>query len=206
MNSISNVIESKRFNLYSGAILAACFGTFAFAHFDKYLETYELTLLLVVISETLTALFFIFRSNPSSVSSYTFDWLVAIIGSFAPLFFRPAEWGIFPLANLIVIIGTILQICSLISLNRSFAIVAAKREIKTSWMYSVVRHPLYTSYSLLFGGYILVHTTLQNLLVYLIMMAFLCIRIFREEKHLAYDATYKDYMSNVRYRLIPFIF
>jgi len=47
-----------------------------------------------------------------------------------------------------------------------FAIVAAKREIKTEWMYRIVRHPIYASYILTFGCYVLVHTTLANLLVY----------------------------------------
>lgn len=206
MSSLLRIVESPRFNVYSGALLAALFGIFAYTHFSKFQETYEWALLLVVISETLTAGFFIFRSNPKTVSATPSDWVVAVIGSFAPLFFRPAEWGILPMASILIVIGTMLQIVSLISLNRSFAVVAAKREIKTSWMYRIVRHPLYASYSLLFGGYVLAHTTLMNLLVYTILIVFLCIRVFREEKHLAQDQTYRTYMFNVRYRLIPFVF
>lgn len=206
MSTLTSILESKRFNVYSGALLATLFGIFAYAHFSKFQETYEWALLLVVISETLTAGFFIFRSNPKTVSATPSDWMVAIIGSFAPLFFRPAEWGIFPMASILIVVGTMLQIISLISLNRSFALVAAKREIKTNWMYRIVRHPLYASYSLLFGGYVLVHTTWLNLLVYAVMMIFLCLRIFREESHLAQDQTYRTYMFNVRYRLIPFVF
>ena len=110
------------------------------------------------------------------------------------------------MASSLIVLGTTLQIISLISLNRSFAIVAAKREIKTEWMYRIVRHPLYASYALLFGGYVLVHTTLLNLLVYTVMMIFLCIRIFREERHIAQDPSYCIYMFDVRYRLIPFVF
>lgn len=206
MSSLLKITASKRFNVYSGALLAALFGTFAYVHFSKFQETNEWTLLLVVVSETLTAAFFICRSHPKTVSATPSDWLVAIIGSFAPLFFRPAEWGILPVASILIVLGTLLQIISLISLNRSFAIVAAKREIKTEWMYRIVRHPLYASYSLLFGGYLLVHTTLTNLVVYTVMMIFLCIRIFREESHLALDPSYRTYMVDVRYRLIPFVF
>lgn len=206
MDLLPNIIASKRFNIYSGAFLAVLFGTFAYAHFIKFEQTLQWSLLLVIVSETLTALFFIFRSNPKTVSTTLSDWLVAIIGSFAPLFFRPAEWGILPAASILIVLGTLLQIISLISLNRSFAIVAAKREIKTEWMYRIVRHPLYASYSLLFGGYLLVHSTLTNLLVYIIMMIFLCLRIYREENHLSQDPGYRSYMSDVRYRLIPFVY
>ncbi len=206
MNALSRIIESPRFNVYSGALLATLYGLFAYAHFSRFQETDEWALLLVVIAETLGAIFFICRSSPQTVSTTPSDWLVAIIGTFAPLFLRPAEWGILPAASILIMVGTMLQIISLISLNRSFALVAAKREIKTNWMYRIVRHPLYASYSVLFGGYVLMHTTFMNLLVYIVTMLFLCIRIFREEKHLAQDQTYRTYMFNVRYRLIPFVF
>ena len=206
MNSLSEILQSRRAHVYSGMLLAVLFGCFAYAHFSKFQETREWALLLVVISETLTAGFFIFRSNPKTVSLAPSDWLVAIAGSFAPLFLRPATWGIFPAAGIVIVLGTMLQIISLLSLNRSFALVAAKREIKTAWMYRIVRHPLYASYFLLFGGYVLVHTTLANLLVYAITMGFLCVRIFREERHLALDPAYRAYMLEVRHRLVPFVF
>lgn len=206
MSTYHNILHSKRFNFYSGLILAILFSSFAYAHLVKYLETGELSLLLVIISETLTTLFFIFRSNPKTVSVVPSDWLVAIVGSFAPLFLRPTTYGVLPQAELLLVFGTMLQIAGLISLNRSFAIVAAKREIKTSLMYCIVRHPLYASYFLIFGGYVLVHTTASNIIVFIITMLFLGARIFREEKHLSLDPVYRNYMLNVRYRVIPYVF
>lgn len=149
---------------------------------------------------------YIFRTMPQTISVNLFDWIVAIGGIFSPLFFRPALERILPLANIMIIAGAFFQILSIISLNRSFALVAAKREIKTGWMYRIVRHPLYASYCLVFLGYVLTNTTLPNVLVYMIAMVFLCIRIFREEKHIALDPLYREYMLKVHYRLIPFIF
>lgn len=206
MNTLPIILQSSRFNLYSGALLAAFFGIFAYAHFIIFLDTGKLSLLLVIISETLTTALFIFRSNPKTVSMIPSDWLVAIIGSFAPLFLRPADYGVLPQAEILIVLGTILQTAGLISLNRSFAIVAAKREIKTGWMYRIIRHPLYASYFLIFGGYVLVHTTATNLVLFLITMSFLCLRIFREERHLSFDPEYRTYMLKVRYRIIPYIF
>lgn len=206
MNLQSEILQSQRANVYSGMLLATLFGFFAYAHFSKFQETQELTLLLMVISETLAAAFFIFRSGPKTVSVVPFDWLIAIAGTFAPLFLRPATWGVLPAGNVAIALGTALQIISLLSLNRSFALVAAKREIKTSWMYRIVRHPLYASYFLIFTGYVLAHTTTANLLVYFVTMGCLCVRIFREERHLALDPSYRAYMLEVRYRLVPFVF
>lgn len=206
MSTFPIILQSSRFNLYCGALLAAIFSIFAYAHFIIFLDTGKLSLLLVIISEALTIAFFIFRSNPKTVSIIPFDWLVAIIGSFAPLFFRPADYGVLPQAEILIVLGTILQTAGLISLNRSFAIVAATRELKTGWMYRIIRHPLYASYFLIFGGYVLVHTTATNLVFFLITMSFLCLRIFSEERHLSFDPKYRSYMLKVSYRIIPYIF
>jgi protein-S-isoprenylcysteine O-methyltransferase Ste14 len=206
MNLQSRILQSERANVYSGMLLATLFGFFAYAHFSKFQATREWALLLMVVSETLTAAFFVFRSGPKTVSESPFDWLIAIAGTFAPLFLRPVSWGVFPAGSIAIALGTALQIVSLLSLNRSFALVAAKREIKTSWMYRIIRHPLYGSYFLIFTGYVLAHTTATNLLVYCLTMGFLCMRIFREERHLSADPSYRAYMLEVRYRLVPFVF
>jgi protein-S-isoprenylcysteine O-methyltransferase Ste14 len=94
----------------------------------------------------------------------------------------------------------------MVSLNRSFAIVPANREIKTAGMYRFVRHPLYASYLVMLTSYVLANTTFENVLVFAFVMGCMFIRMFREEKHLALDAEYRNYMRKVRYRLIPFIF
>lgn len=206
MSTLPIILQSSRFNLYSGALMATILGFFAYAHFIVFLDTGKLSLLIVIISEALTTAFFVFRSNPKTVSVIPSDWLVAIIGTFSPLFLRPTDYGVLPQAEILIALGTILQIAGLISLNRSFALVAAKREIKTGWMYRIIRHPLYASYFLIFGGYVLVHTTATNLVLFLIAMSFLCLRIFREERHLSLDPVYRSYMQSVRYRVIPYIF
>ncbi|MBK6959267.1 MAG: isoprenylcysteine carboxylmethyltransferase family protein [Nitrosomonas sp.] len=206
MSTLPAILQSSRLNLYSGALMATIYVFFVYAHFTKFLETSSLSLLLVIISETLTIVFFVCRSNPKTVSIIPYDWMVAIVGSFAPLFLRPGEQGVLPQAEVLIALGTLLQIAGLISLNRSFALVAAKRQIKTKWMYGIIRHPLYASYLLVFGGYVLVHTSIANLIVFTIMMTFLCLRIFREEEHLSLDPQYRNYMQKVRYRIIPYVF
>ncbi|MDD2659473.1 MAG: methyltransferase [Methylococcales bacterium] len=206
MNTLTATLQSRWAHIFSGVFLALIYASFAYAHMLKFLKTHDWPLLLFCFSETLVVAFYIFREKPKTISVNPLDWLVAIGGTFMPLFFRPALWGVLPLAKIAIITGAFFQILSMISLNRSFALVAAKREIKTAWMYRIVRHPLYASYCLIFIGYVLTNTTLYNVLVYLLAMGFLCIRIFQEEKHLALDPLYREYMLKVRYRIIPFIF
>lgn len=203
---MNGFLHSKLMNMTAGALLAAIWSLFAYAHWLGFLSTRQWPLLLFCLSETLGVLFYLFRSRPRTVSVRLSDWSVAIAGTFTPLLFRPASEGVWPAADNLIVAGALFQMLSILSLNRSFALVAAKREIKTAWMYRVVRHPLYASYCLIFTGYLLAHTTQANLLVYLAAMFFLCERIFREESHIGCDPAYREYMQKVHYRLIPFVF
>lgn len=206
MNRIAAILQARCAHIFSGVFLGVIWAIFAYTHMEGFLKTHQWPLLLFCFSETLVVIFYIFRNKPKTISVEPIDWVVAIGGTFSPLFFRPALEEAFPLANIAIIVGALFQILSVISLNRSFALVAAKREIKTTWMYRIVRHPLYASYSLVFIGYVLTNATLSNFLVYLIAMGFLCVRIFREEKHIALDPLYREYMHKVQYRLIPYVF
>jgi protein-S-isoprenylcysteine O-methyltransferase Ste14 len=198
--------RSKRLNLYSGFILALAYAVFASAHLVSYRRSHDWTLLLFCISEAIVIIFLIFRTIPQTVSTVRLDWVVGIAGTFIPMLLRPASWGILPLAKYAIAVGLVLQVAGLLSLNRSLAIVAAKREIKTGGLYRFVRHPLYAAYVLMYSGYVLNNTTLANLTIYVVMFVLLMVRVFREEAHLALDPHYRDYMRRVPYRIIPFVF
>jgi protein-S-isoprenylcysteine O-methyltransferase Ste14 len=179
---------------------------FGYRHILAFSATGEWSYFFLCISETLTVGFLLIRTYPKSVSKIPLDWIVAVVGTFSTLLFLPTTWGILPSAKYAIAIGTLLQIFGMISLNRSFAIVAAKREIKTKGMYRFVRHPLYASYLLTYSGYVLANAGFENLMIYIFAIGCMVLRIFREENHLSVDNTYADYMQRVRYRMIPFIF
>ncbi|SMF10945.1 methyltransferase family protein [Pseudogulbenkiania subflava] len=206
MITLPGLLYSKRFNLYVGAVFSLVWWMFSYAHLTRFQQTHDVALIVVVFSETLTAVLFFVRSSPKTISLAPGDWLIGVAGSYLPMLFRPAPWGVMPAASMLVLIGTALQIVGLLSLNRSFAIVAAKREIKTSGMYRLVRHPIYASYFLVFAGYVLQNTSPANALVYALLLLLLLTRIVREERHLALDPAYREYMLTVRYRLIPFVY
>lgn len=206
MKQALRVADSKVINMLIGLAMASLWGLFAYRHLMAFSDAGDWTYLVVCFSETLTAGLFLFRSAPVTVSKDPLDWLFALGGTFTALLFAPSAWGILPAAKILVVLGTVMQIFGLISLNRSFALVAAKREIKTRGMYHYIRHPLYSSYLIIFTGYILANTTWMNFALYVMTMAFLFVRLQREEKHLSLDPKYAEYMLLVRYRVIPYIF
>ncbi|MFS0756276.1 methyltransferase [Noviherbaspirillum sp. 1P10PC] len=206
MNRLSTMGSHPITQIAAAALLIPMWAWFGYRHIVAFSVTDEWSYLFLCISETLTVGFLLIRTYPKSVSKIPLDWIVAIVGTFSTLLFLPATWGILPSAKYAIALGTLLQIFGMISLNRSFAIVAAKREIKTKGMYRFVRHPLYASYLLTYSGYLLANTNFENLMIYLFAIGCMVLRIFREENHLSVDQGYAAYMRRVRYRIIPFLF
>lgn len=202
----TRVTRSNHVPLFVGMLLAFAWGMFSYAHLLGFKETGDWSYLLFCTAETLAAGLFLVRSEAVTVSRAPLDWVLAISATFTPLLFTPATWGILPQAKLLLIFGSSLQIVGLLSLNRSFGLVPAKREIKTAGLYRIVRHPLYASYFISFTGYLLANTSIVNFVVYASALCLLYFRLLREEKHLALDLEYRAYMKRVRYRLVPLIF
>lgn len=200
------LLYSKKIGFLLGIFFAWAWGTFSYIHLLKFQASSDWSYLLFFVAETLAAVFFLVRSEPVTVSDDPVDWILAISATFAPFLMTPATWGIFPQAKLLVIAGSGLQIAGLISLNRSLALVPAKRELKTAGMYGLVRHPLYASYLLSYTGYALANTSLSNIFISAMGLGLLLFRLQREEKHLAQDVQYRAYMQRVKYRVIPLIY
>lgn len=192
--------------LLAGAVLAFVWGLFSYLHWFAFKATGEWSYLLFCASESLSAVLFLIRSDAITVSDAPIEWTAAISATFAPFLFAPAAWGLLPQAKLLIVAGFSFQIVGLISLNRSYGIVPARRAIKTSGLYRFVRHPLYSSYFISFSGYLLANTSVANLVVYVTTISLLIFRLLREEQHLAMDPEYRAYMRRVKHRLVPLIF
>lgn len=205
MYQVSSLFNSRLANLIGSLALAALWCLFALTHIKTWHIFGDWTYLVFCGAETLTALFFLFRSSPKAVSSNPWDWLAGVAGTFAPLLFEPAEWGLLPEAKHFLVFGCVLQIAGMLSLNRSFGLIAARRAIKTEGLYRIVRHPLYSSY--LLGGiaYALSNSSWRNLAVACTVIMLL-LRILREERVLRQDEAYHSYIKQVPYRLIPLVY
>ena len=206
MHTLATLCHTRGASLLTSITMACLWTFFAGAHVVGYLHSNDWSYLLFCAAETLAALFFIVRSAPVSVSTDAGDWLLAIGATFAPFFLSPADMAIWPGARYLLAVGSLLQIAGLLSLNRSFGLVAAQREIKTGGVYRVIRHPLYASYLISLSGYLLANTSLANTIIYVATMTMMVMRLLREERFLSTDVRYRVYMRQVKYRLLPFIF
>lgn len=188
-----------------GLLVTILWSFFAYRHFDAFQKTGEWTYLLFGTSEAVTVLLFAMRTAPKTISEDPLDWLFAIGGTFVPLAFAPANFGVLPMAKHLISAAMVMQILGLLSLNRSFALVAARRELKFGGMYRFMRHPLYASYIVMLTGYVLANTTLTNAAIYFLTLGLLSARMMREEKHLSQDPAYCAYMQSVPFRILPFV-
>jgi len=132
--------------------------------------------------------------------------VLAWCGTILPLLLRPTTLAHMPIAllgNALQLLGGVLVLAATLRLGRSFGIVAANRGIQTGGLYRVVRHPIYAAYMLAFGGFVLAHPSLNNVVILTSWLIVQVLRVRAEERLLMQDEEYTTYAAQVRYRLIP---
>jgi protein-S-isoprenylcysteine O-methyltransferase Ste14 len=131
--------------------------------------------------------------------------MVAIIGTFTPLMITVSGGTLVSadVGGALMLFGLTIAIAAKISLNRSFGIVAANRGIKCKGPYRIVRHPMYLGYVVTHFGFLLLHFSLANVLVYGVTWTAFALRIRAEESFLKQDDAYRAYSAAVRHRIIP---
>lgn len=193
----------------TNVVLAILFTLFAFAAYTSWRDAGHIQMLILAIQEAIIVWLLISRRRTRDSSTSWSDWLVAILGTAAPLLQRAGE-GPLPQLELagtaIQIVAIGLSVLATVSLGRSFGIVAANRGVQTGGLYRFVRHPLYGSYAIGYIGFLLGNPTLLN--IALIVVSFTCqyLRAVAEERVLSRDPAYQQYLKQVRYRFIPFVF
>lgn len=181
---------------------------------------------LAVLSEGLVVFFMVVRRHTSDVTTRPFDWIVAFIGTTAPMLVGPSAHGLASPAvcAALMLTGLLLGIWGKLILRRSFGLAAANRGVVNSGPYSFVRHPIYAGYLLVYLGFFLLNPEggltvrfpdfsggwvtfiAPNLAIYLTAVVAMVLRVLAEEKVLSQDPAYSAFMSRVRYRLAPGLF
>lgn len=110
------------------------------------------------------------------------------------------------ISTAITLAANILGIITLLNLGRSFGVLIAVRKIKTSGLYSLVRHPMYGTDILLRIGFIVSHFNPLTTFVFVLSTSCYIYRALLEEKFLSRQEAYRLYMKKVRYHFIPGIF
>ncbi|HEY2447012.1 MAG TPA: methyltransferase [Rhizomicrobium sp.] len=163
---------------------------------------------LAVISEGLVVFFILIRRDATEFTVRPADWAIALGGTALALFVKPGGHPFLPgiVGTALMVTGLSLAITSKLTLRRSFGVAAANRGVVLAGPYAFVRHPMYAGYVLVYAGFLLNNPLPWNLAVYAATLSLLVARIAAEERVLAKDPRYADFMSRVRYRLAPGLF
>lgn len=193
--------------ILSNVVLSILFLRFALAHGGSYLQTLRISTLLLFVKVTIDATFYLARRTPRGVSTSPYDWIIALAGTYTLVLFRPVAGGHdLLIGQLLQWTGLLMQICSMLSLNRSVGIVPANRGVKTGGFYRFVRHPLYLSYIVACGGYLVNQFCAFNAWLYLAAISLWVLRLYAEERLLMKSDDYRAYAKRQPYRLVPFVF
>ncbi|MFT5500604.1 MAG: protein-S-isoprenylcysteine O-methyltransferase Ste14 [Woeseiaceae bacterium] len=185
-------------------LLATLFILFAIANAKSFLVNPRLSVFLIVVTETIVAIFLVVRRDPDETHHSWQTWVTTTCGTLAPFLLRPVDaTADVLLGNVFQISGFLLQIFALLALNRCIGLLPAYRGVKSSGLYGLVRHPLYMAYVITFMGYLLNNPSLGNLGIVVGGTGFLVMRIRYEELLLHKYADYVDYASKTRWHLMP---
>lgn len=187
--------------------ILASYGFLSYGLLMNFLQSSRPSSAFFLIFTLIVIVFVLLRPVPKESSMSLYDWMIAMFGTFMPALFRPLPGAhdiIF--FQMVQIIGILVALTGLVSLNKSFGLVAANRGIKTSGLYKYIRHPLYMGYFISYAGFWSQNITMLNTGILLLWAMFEILRIFAEEEFLSKDPAYADYMKKVRWRILPGVF
>jgi protein-S-isoprenylcysteine O-methyltransferase Ste14 len=165
--------------------------------------------MLALLSETAIVFFILIRRPAKHLSTDHGEWMLAFAATAAPLLITartgPVE-ALIPVAVFLWVIGNFVNIAAKLVLRRSFGIAPANRGLKLTGPYRVVRHPMYGGYLLSHIGIFMLMPSWLNLAVYVVAWTAMIRRLGAEERLLGLDPQYREYMGEVRYRLIPGVY
>lgn len=198
-------LKNRKFDLLWVALsLSFALFTWRYAVPDAYTP-----IALFVILHIQAAFIFAVRQPARYSTRRPLEILVTILSLIYFLAFELQSRSSAPVAlagGIVTSVASLLTIVSVQSLGRSFAVLPALRDIRTSGIYRFVRHPIYFSYIIAALGTLMRHPSVYNTGVVLAGIALMLWRVRFEERLLIQDERYRNYMAQVRYRLIPGVF
>jgi protein-S-isoprenylcysteine O-methyltransferase Ste14 len=174
-----------------------------------FLVTGRLTGPLLLASEALVVIMTVFRRAPAAVDRSIRARVLTTLSLLGPPLVRPSI--IAPLAPEVLtvgfsVVGLLVVIAGKISLGRSFGLIPANRGIVSTGLYRLVRHPIYLGYLITHVAFVAANPTIWNVAVLLTADIALLARAVCEEGTLARDEAYRQYQTQVRWRVVPGVF
>ena len=203
---IESLLKSFTFSLF----LCLFWGYFTFGHLRELLKTFDFMELLWLVYNVLISLLFLLRERPVVVSMNLFHWVIALLTSFSGFFFIRenivSNAMILLTSEILLSASILLGICSAFILGRSYDFLPALRQVKTGFIFKIVRHPMYLSSIIIKLGYILKNPSIYNVLLFVLVVILYDKRAKYEENVMSHSDLYNDYLQKVRYRFIPGVY
>jgi protein-S-isoprenylcysteine O-methyltransferase Ste14 len=187
------------------AAIAGLFVVLATRIGREFVETGHVTGLLLLVSELLVVVLTIARRRAAVVDR---TWDARLVAGASMLFvplIRPLGTALLPDLGTAVVsgLGLSVVIAGKLALGRSFGLMPANRGIVSSGIYRIVRHPIYAGYVVTHAAFLAAHLSPLNVLLLVVSDVSLFVRAMYEERTLALDPAYRDYMGRVRWRIVP---
>ena len=196
-------------DMVSRAVIVSLFTMLAARLGMDFLETGRLTGLLLLASEALVVVLTVFRRAPAVVDRSLRARVLTTVSLLGPMLVMPGAIAAFaPEAVTVAIsaVGLTVVIGGKLSLGRSFGLMPANRGIVCTGLYTVVRHPIYMGYLITHVAFLAANPTLWNIAALVTGDIALMARAVCEEATLARDVQYREYLTRVRWRVVPGVF
>jgi len=196
-------------DLVSKVAIVTLFSSMAMRLAQDTAQTGHVTSLLLLASESLVVALTIVRRAPAAVDRTWVARIVTMFATFGPPLVRPNSLNAIAPESVTVLIsavGLIIVVTGKISLGRSFGLIPANRGVVSTGMYRFVRHPIYLGYLFTHAGFVIANPLQWNWVMLFVADVALMYRAVLEEKTLATDPAYAEYMQRTRWRIFPGLF
>lgn len=199
-------------NIFQKTVSFLCvmiFAAFMVINLSKFYHTLNLLYAVKFITSLIIAVLFITRRSALTNLASKNVVLVTLVSLISPLLFHYSSFQSIldiRIVFCLCVLGLLFSALALIDLGNSFGVLPANRGIKSSGVYSIVRHPIYLGYLIVTASWTVYQFTVWNLTILFLFITSTVWRIIFEEIHLSQDVNYLNYKSKVKFRLIPWIF
>lgn len=191
-------------------LLFLFWGYFSLTGIQALLKNFDFIQSLWLIYNVTISLLFLIRVRPTVVSMNPAHWVVALVTSFSGFFFSRTGANhnsvLLFMADSLIIFAVLVGIMTAFILGRSYDFLPALRDVKTQYLYKIVRHPMYLSSIIIKLGYALKNPSVYNILLLAVVIILYDRRAKYEEGIMSHDNSYVDYLQQVKYRFIPGIY
>jgi protein-S-isoprenylcysteine O-methyltransferase Ste14 len=196
-------------DLLARAIVIVLFSMMCVRFAIDFFETGRITGLFLMVSEGIVVALTLVRRSARTLDRSVKARILTTVSVIGPPLLAPAL--VAPLAPEVTTVaiscaGLAVVIAGKITLGRSFALLPANRGIVSTGLYRFVRHPIYLGYLVTHVAYLAANPSGWNIFALAVADSALLARAVCEERTLAMDPAYRDYLTRVRWRVLPGIF